>query len=922
MRMSYPERSVVLFFFIIFVSIIIYGNGIPYVFDGNETFSSILHAKNLLTFDLLQSMGLADESGSPIAAGHPVVHTHQGNFSRLFAAVIYALGAKSPEAQIIVTTFTIGLGSIVLLFRAFRRHFTMGYVLAVMFLLMSDYVLFAQWQVVTYRVWHVAFLAAMLYAVTAHRASGNKRWLVASYFIWLGLFYYELVFAIFAAVSIGLWTLWLHRKAIWGAVTLVGCQFLGAVSGAAIVIIQLIGYLGWDGFREDLRLTYSARNAAQNLDVEGMKALLRPFFEDNNIAFFYNIVDGSQYRSVSFVIEALYTWGISTYTPALAFIVTILFCTALYSVYCPEKGFVRFANLHVIAIAIITFLIWAAPGSSFVVLFVCLLIAVYLTSSRWSPVEVQSVTWQYSTLILTGPVAASFSFFLIGHSFWHHNATQSVFSAFMEVLVIFAVSGAICGALTRFISATKKDSLNLYVVIRTALIIVFILAISRFQGVLLPSGLENTWIEASTSIVGVGLQKIGLGGIVILLVYWSLGSLRERYEGRHLSTVKEAFALFACFIGGLGAALVLFPGYVYSGYIIRYGPFLFLPITLGTAVGFYWLALGVPWARLRVAVGTSSGVRTLWRRPGEWGAALGFVFLCIFWGSVQLGNARIFPADTFANLVNAIRTLPATTTIVSNSYAIPFATVTGNWAYLDQTFATGKILRTKDGYTRAIDGDYIWFADRKTNTDYKNPSHFICFTPRTYSIVEAKMLSKGKPQNNCSQFGIVRLAEQKPDGIWPDDKIIAQDETGDNLWTIIELDQEHSPYLLEAPVARFQKADKGYQIDVSYSYEQQDGIAETSTVIELLPIRRSGSYCEVVGDAISTATGKGGKGSLFLPDGEHATSLVVAARPSTASRKGELYFTSPYRIRSSIVRRDGACTSLRLLNGNVLIGVR
>lgn len=36
--------------------------GVPAIFDGNETFSSILHARNLLEFGPAKAAGLADES--------------------------------------------------------------------------------------------------------------------------------------------------------------------------------------------------------------------------------------------------------------------------------------------------------------------------------------------------------------------------------------------------------------------------------------------------------------------------------------------------------------------------------------------------------------------------------------------------------------------------------------------------------------------------------------------------------------------------------------------------------------------------------------------------------------------------------------------------------------------------------------------
>src|SRR4051794_8810267 len=58
---------------------------LPYVTDNNESFSSLVHAKNLYQFGFGTAFGLTDESYGPDRAAHPFIHTHQGNFPRLFA---------------------------------------------------------------------------------------------------------------------------------------------------------------------------------------------------------------------------------------------------------------------------------------------------------------------------------------------------------------------------------------------------------------------------------------------------------------------------------------------------------------------------------------------------------------------------------------------------------------------------------------------------------------------------------------------------------------------------------------------------------------------------------------------------------------------------------------------------------------------
>src|SRR5690242_13585887 len=58
------------------VYLVVYGwllastNLLPYVYDNNETFSSLWHAHNLYSYDLFRSWGLTDEAFSP----HPEAH--------------------------------------------------------------------------------------------------------------------------------------------------------------------------------------------------------------------------------------------------------------------------------------------------------------------------------------------------------------------------------------------------------------------------------------------------------------------------------------------------------------------------------------------------------------------------------------------------------------------------------------------------------------------------------------------------------------------------------------------------------------------------------------------------------------------------------------------------------------------------------
>ena len=93
---------------LVFGTLLVQTDFLPYVFDNNETFSAWFHAYNLLNFDFGKSFGLTDEAFSFGAAAHPYVYTHGLNFPRFASVLMHLLGAKTPESQVLFSTATIG----------------------------------------------------------------------------------------------------------------------------------------------------------------------------------------------------------------------------------------------------------------------------------------------------------------------------------------------------------------------------------------------------------------------------------------------------------------------------------------------------------------------------------------------------------------------------------------------------------------------------------------------------------------------------------------------------------------------------------------------------------------------------------------------------------------------------------------------
>ena len=297
------------------VWIVIASGGIPFVFDGNETFSTLIHAENIFRFGVEKSFGLTDEAYGAGAAAHPYVYTHQGNFPRLFGLLIYALGARTAEAQVIVTTAIIGTAAIMLAFYFFARWINPVVAFIVCAIYMTDYVMMLQWHVVTFHVWHMFFVFAALLCVDGF-SSARRRWAVAITFaLYFCLFYYEIVFACFLAVAAGVYTLCVHADRPKDAKIAVLTQFSGAIAAAVFLIVQDAAYLGLSAFLHDASLTFIARNQAP--DTNTFRQVLREFYDKHDIVFWYNVVDNTGARSLGGLTKALFDFCLSVYPPSL-----------------------------------------------------------------------------------------------------------------------------------------------------------------------------------------------------------------------------------------------------------------------------------------------------------------------------------------------------------------------------------------------------------------------------------------------------------------------------------------------------------------------------------------------------------------------------------------------------------------------------
>jgi hypothetical protein len=323
----HAEWAVVLAAYIAcFGALLVATRGLPYAIDNNESFSSLWHARHMYELGFSETKGLADEVMAWHPAASPYVHTHQGNFPRLFSFLLYLLGARSMESQIVITTFTVGLAGIWL---AYRFLCTIGpplFAAACCLVLITDYGLFGQWQVNTYRVWYGVFFFGSLFWVS--QLERHRRWpmLAAGVLLFAAVFYGEYVFATFVGITACGYALFIYPRRpriflrAWLAV--VG----GGAVAAGVLLTQLVAYMGWKDLKTDIGYTLAARNMARD---QAFTEKVDAFYRDHRIIFWNNFFDITSFRTFGTFVSSLFEKHLQYYSPWVWLSATVILAGAL-----------------------------------------------------------------------------------------------------------------------------------------------------------------------------------------------------------------------------------------------------------------------------------------------------------------------------------------------------------------------------------------------------------------------------------------------------------------------------------------------------------------------------------------------------------------------------------------------------------------
>lgn len=684
----------------LYTAFIVAGDGVPYVMDNNETFSAFNHAYNLWNFDFAKSMGLADEAVSPYAAAHPVTHTHQGNFPRLFSFLLYGVGARSPESQIWLTTLTIGSASLVMAHMFFRRLGGRLFAAVAVAFLLTNYLMFAQWQVNIYRVWHGFLLFAALLCVHGIDQWPGWRWTLSTLFVFASLFYGELVFAAFVALTAGLYATWVHISSHRRLLLTWLVQGMGAALALAVIVTQLVFYLGWQDFLTDLKLTFVARNLAT--DRKALLDQLTSFYGSHDIAFFYNLSPETIGSGWLRAISPLFEFQAAYFTPIIVtFCLAMVFAAYVAPLKYPSAQSGSHESTCFLAAAMLL-----VPG-----LFLLILV-----------------------MTLGGEVVLGRT---LPASDLARNAMLAVIggAAAISVMTAFSIQW-----LVRRISVSGAESS----LRRSALAGSYLLVSASFvaaQGLLYDEASAPIWFESLTAF-SLSLARMAILAAIILGCIIVLAG-RLTFLGQW-AMVPGRLSPFL--VSGAIAYLITFHlsgGYIVSGYLVRLCPFIIFHISALFALAFFIVIAGAATLLKR----SSHDYASACRRAGGIGAAALAAIMIGGWLMTQANAYRLLSPTQFAFADILRRQAASNDGIVSNAYAIPFGLYAKTWAYLNPEFWR-HVARSGDA-PDASANPYLWLADRRSNPDYNRPTFFVCFAPAA-SVHEIRRIKFGNRRDRAS----------------------------------------------------------------------------------------------------------------------------------------------------------------------------
>jgi hypothetical protein len=236
----------------------------------------------------------------------------------------------------------------------------------------------------------------------------------------------------------------------------------------------------------------------------------------------------------------------------------------------------------------------------------------------------------------------------------------------------------------------------------------------------------------------------------------------------------------------------LFPGYVTSGYLVRYCPLTVYVHLVPFAAAYYVLARVSLHSFRAVArsralssaayVSVELAGPSLESTSGRHlllgaGALLLLSLLSWYWLILQVGySAWLDPRAPLLKELQKPQYQGAS--FVVNNYAAPVAFTTQGWAYFDPLIGQSELRNPGGKFYLPRDFRYLWLADKRSNLEYFEPDYYACWPLR--QLLDPVL---GRP--TCQDLRIVAEARAGT-GILGHQEV-ARDASGLDAWSIVRL---------------------------------------------------------------------------------------------------------------------------------------
>ena len=848
-------------YLVLIMGTFIYYQGIPYFSDNNESFSSIIHAKNLIQFNFFDSFGLTDESYGITEASHPFIYTHQGNFPRIFSALLYIMGITSIEWQIIFHLVIVNTLGLYFAYRFFLKNTTPFFAFIYCLFLLTDFVMYFQWQFVTWRVWHSFFLFSSLLLIDNYQSSAKK---IISYLTLLNficLAYFEISYAIFVSAISFFYALFVVRN-IKQKIKITSLIFTGLILGFGILITQVILYLGYQGFLQDLYITFTARNYSALLDLEkfnNFKVSVWTFIEANNLVFWENYADSSAITSLIGSLRAYYSYNLLIYSPFLILVISSLFIAFIFR---KINNYIKNSNFYEIEHSFI--------NSDYSQLLIKIILSISITA-----IAFYSLTGNFTLNVgfYSGPESLNINKFsiLIG-----------------PLLIIFLMNWVLPRK-----GEYLKNKIDLHEVFLALFYIASVYLLAKFQVRIFNNYIadpfeyyNNLWKRL---ILFNKFNNLVISAVYICTVISGIFIITGNSFYNIFDRIKITKNLFIFIVSGFFAFIVIWmvlPGYVFSGYFERYAPFLIFFNILVIVLPFYFITCILKHALTKTRSNfNSDNYKFIPDLILNLPLLVIYIFIVWSWGVLQISYFVQFNNTTY-KLLKEVREKVHGFSSVVNTYAAPFAVQAGQWSYFDPDFANGYIRKTDKGFFYSNEFKYNWLSDKSKNDTYKFPDYYICFFPVSFNDLAFN-------NSRCDNTEFIANLNSKKYNFQTLSRVISSDPSGKSKWAIVKLDNDFPPYL--APNKTNQKMInlkiENNTINIDYKFLQQFGKSESKTVINLYKLNSCSNYYDR--KLIYTTNSR-----KFTYEFQKQALYQVSVLPATATKIGSEYFSAPFSMAS------------------------